>query len=151
MPETTNTKAQACSFCGASSDAVDRLFVGPGVGICDRCAKAVGAAGAEELPPSKGPVKQLLGRWIKRTAGATPVAVSLRFTEDGLLFSNVDDGSTSQETLLRYSFDGATLSTVEMVPAGERTSGTIEIVAGESLTLHTRNGISVFDRYKSDP
>ena len=150
MSEKAIGAVQKCSFCGASSDDVERLFVAQGVAICDGCARAIGAAGAVDLPRSKSPVDGLVGRWIKRTDGAAPVSVSLRFTGNGLLFSTVQDGATANEKLLRYSLDGASLSTVEMVAFGEQTTDKIEIESRDTMSIHTKNGISVFDRDKSD-
>jgi len=142
MSEAMSTKVIMCSFCGQSSDAVARIFAAPGVAICDGCIRSLAAEEAIYLPPSKGSTARLVGRWIKR---GSEVAVSLHFTEDGFLYSTVG----ANDKVLRYSVDGSNLSTVELVPMGERSDGMLEI-EDDTLTLRTERGDSVFDRDKSD-
>lgn len=123
------------------------MFVTPTVAVCDGCIRSLAAAEANNLPPSKSPVSHLVGRWVKGTDDA--ISVSLRFTQDGLLFSTINDGSTVTEKLLRYSLDGATLSTVELMPCGTRSNDSVEL-AGDVLTVRTNQATSVFHRDESD-
>src|SRR4051812_39432993 len=129
--EMAATLLRQCSFCGASSDSVERLFTTPTLAVCDGCIRSLADAEAKDVPPSPSPVAPLVGRWIKRSDDA--VSVSLYFTEQGLLFSTVRDGSMVTDKLLRYSLDGGSLSTVEMVPCGTRSNDTIEL-AGDVMT-----------------
>ncbi len=146
MSGTDPSPVPACSFCGASPDVADRIFAASTAAVCDSCIRSLAAAAAKEMPPSKSPVAALVGRWIGK--GGDPLSVSLHFTEGGLLFSTMSDGSNATEKLLRYSLNGAILFTVEMVPCATASEDRVE-VSGDVLTIRTNRSTSVFHRDKS--
>ena len=135
---------ETCSFCGASSDSVPRLFAAPNAAVCDGCVRLLAAEVAKSLAPSGPGADRLLGCWTRRSDDKA-VSVSLRFTAEGLLHSTIREASEVREVVLRYSLDGAKLSTVELVPCGELSCDTAEIEENV-LTIQTKRGTSKFDR-----
>src|SRR4051812_24034269 len=146
MSELPTERVLTCSFCGQTSDAVERLFAAPGAAICDGCLRSIAAADALVLPPSQASSAQLIGRWLKHGEG---VSVSLRFSSEGLMYSTITAGDEVTNTLLHYSYDGRNLATVELMAIGERATDFVEI-DGDTLTLRTPRGASIFERDKSD-
>lgn len=126
---------------------MDRLFAAPNAAVCDGCIRMLAAEEAKNLPPSDRGIARLLGRWNKRSDDA--VTVSLRFTAEGLVHSIVRETTDVREAVLRYSLEGALLSTVELVPCGALRCDTVEI-NGNVLKIQTKGGVSIFDRDESD-
>jgi hypothetical protein len=124
------------------------MFVTGSAAICDSCVRAVASADAVELPSPTPEIGPLVGRWIKRSGGDAEASVSLQLSGDGLMVSTIKEGGSETRRLLRFSVDGAKLSTVELVPIGSNVCDSFEVTS-DTLTIHTANGATVFDREKS--
>jgi hypothetical protein len=122
------------------------MFATRSVAICDSCVRAVAAAGAVELPAPTPQIDPLVGRWVRRNGDGAEV--SLQLSRDGLMVSTIAEGGNETRSVLRFSVEGAKLSTVELVPIGANTSDAFDVTS-DTLTIHTANGPSVFDRDKS--